>query len=135
MVTLLRNEPIVVFCSNVLFFYLFPEKNVFGVPLLTIAHRTGNPLPQAILLALNYLSRNALNCEAIFRKSGVKSRIEKLKEEIENGTNKSDYESYAVYDIADMVKQYFRELPEPLLTSKLAETFISIYRGKKRFSK
>lgn len=33
------------------------------------------------------------------------------------------------FDIADMLKEYFRDLPDPLLTSKLAETFISIYSG------
>ena len=59
----------------------------------------------------------------------MKSRIEKLKDEIENGTNSIDFDSYSVYDIADLLKQYLRELPEPLLTSKLAETFISIYKG------
>ena len=60
----------------------------------------------------------------------MKSRIEALKKEIESGSSKLDLESYSPYDVADVVKQYLRELPEPLLTSKLAETFISIYKGE-----
>lgn len=60
----------------------------------------------------------------------MKSRIEKLKEEVEDRSGKLDFESYSPYDIADMLKLYLRELPEPLLTSKLAETFISIYKGE-----
>jgi len=58
----------------------------------------------------------------------MKSRIENLKREIESGNSKVDFELYSPYDVADVLKQYLRELPEPLLTSKLAETFISIYK-------
>ena len=39
----------------------------------------------------------------------------------------TDFEGLSPYDMADMLKQYFRELPEPILTSKLAETFITIF--------
>jgi hypothetical protein len=35
------------------------------------------------------------------------------------------------YDVADMLKQYFRELPEPLLTNKLSESFIGVHTCKK----
>ena len=34
------------------------------------------------------------------------------------------------YDVADMLKQYFRDLPEPLLTTKMSETFITIFTSK-----
>lgn len=42
-----------------------------------------------------------------------------------------NYEGQSAYDVADMLKQYFRDLPEPLLTSKLSETFLQIYQCKK----
>lgn len=32
------------------------------------------------------------------------------------------------YDVADMFKQYLRELPECLVTSKLSDTFLAIYQ-------
>lgn len=41
-----------------------------------------------------------------------------------------NYEGQSAYDVADMLKQYFRDLPEPLLTSKLSETFLQIYLCK-----
>jgi len=34
------------------------------------------------------------------------------------------------YDVADMLKQYFRELPESLLTTKMSETFVAIFQRK-----
>lgn len=42
----------------------------------------------------------------------------------------TDFEGLSPYDMADMLKQYFRELPDPILTSKLAETFITIFSSK-----
>ena len=41
-----------------------------------------------------------------------------------------NFENLQPYDVADLIKQYFRELPECLLTNKLSETFISIFTCK-----
>lgn len=70
----------------------------------------------------------------IFRKSGVKSRIQKLKEVIEEsiGDITETFDLQQAYDIADMVKQYFRELPDTLLTTKMSDTFVAIFQRKQR---
>lgn len=64
----------------------------------------------------------------LFRKSGVKSRIQALRQQCELSPDSVSYEDQSAYDVADMVKQFFRDLPEPLLTSKLGETFLHIYQ-------
>ncbi|KAL8190914.1 UNVERIFIED_CONTAM: StAR- lipid transfer protein 13 [Gekko kuhli] len=46
----------------------------------------------------------------------------------ESSPENVSYEDQSAYDVADMVKQFFRDLPEPLLTSKLGETFLHIYQ-------
>lgn len=46
----------------------------------------------------------------------------------ESSPDNVNYEDQSAYDVADMVKQFFRDLPEPLLTSKLGETFLHIYQ-------
>lgn len=66
----------------------------------------------------------------LFRKSGVKSRIQALRQQCELSPDSVSYEDQSPYDVADMVKQFFRDLPEPLLTSKLGETFLHIYQCK-----
>lgn len=84
----------------------------------------------------------------IFRKAGVKSRIAKLRSMVEaaGGTNAAfalenvttmdgsqsslNFDGAQAHDVADMVKQYFRELPDALLTNKLSETFIAIFQRK-----
>ncbi|KAF4788051.1 StAR-related lipid transfer protein 13 [Turdus rufiventris] len=106
----------------------YKDKNVFGVPLIVHVQRTGQPLPQSIQQALRYLRSNCLDQVGLFRKSGVKSRIQALRQMNESSPENVNYEDQSAYDVADMVKQFFRDLPEPLLTSKLGETFLHIYQ-------
>ncbi|XP_011617068.2 rho GTPase-activating protein 7 isoform X2 [Takifugu rubripes] len=108
----------------------YKDRNVFGVPLQVIVQRTGQPLPQGIQQAMRYLRGHCLDQVGLFRKSGVKSRIQTLRQMNEaSGTDGAvNYEGQSAYDVADMLKQYFRDLPEPLLSSKLSETFLQIYQ-------
>ncbi|XP_075716136.1 rho GTPase-activating protein 7 [Rhinoderma darwinii] len=106
----------------------YRDKNVFGVPLSVNVQRSGLPLPQNIQQAMRYLRSQCLDQVGLFRKSGVKSRILALREISENSSDALMYEGQSAYDVADMLKQYFRDLPEPLLTNKLSETFLQIYQ-------
>ncbi|XP_012693396.1 stAR-related lipid transfer protein 13 isoform X4 [Clupea harengus] len=106
----------------------YKDKNVFGVPLIVQVQRTGQPLPLSLQQALRYLRSQCLDQVGLFRKSGVKSRIQALRQMNENSPDDVNYEEQSAYDVADMVKQFFRDLPEPLLTSKLGETFLHIYQ-------
>ncbi|XP_033865323.3 stAR-related lipid transfer protein 13-like isoform X3 [Acipenser ruthenus] len=106
----------------------YKDKHVFGVPLIVHVQRTGQPLPQSLQQALRFLRSQCLDQVGLFRKSGVKSRILALRQMIESSPENVNYEDQSAYDVADMVKQFFRDLPEPLLTSKLGETFLHIYQ-------
>ncbi|XP_030756600.1 rho GTPase-activating protein 7 isoform X2 [Sitophilus oryzae] len=106
---------------------VYKDKNVFGVPLTITLQRTGQVLPRNIEEALRWLQQNATDQVGIFRKPGVKSRIQALRNLVESNVC-VDYSDQQSYDVADMVKQYFRELPETLLTNKLSETFILIFQ-------
>nr|XP_048275237.1 stAR-related lipid transfer protein 13 isoform X1 [Myodes glareolus] len=106
----------------------YRDKAVFGVPLIVHVQRTGQPLPQSIQQALRYLRSNCLDQVGLFRKSGVKSRIQALRQMNESYPENVSYEDQSAYDVADMVKQFFRDLPEPLFTNKLSETFLHIYQ-------
>ncbi|XP_067161185.1 rho GTPase-activating protein 7-like [Apteryx mantelli] len=106
----------------------YKDKNVFGVPLLLNVQRTNHPLPKGILQALDYLRSHSLDQVGLFRKSGVKSRILSLREMNETNPNNVCYEGQSAFDVADMVKQYFRDLPEPIFTSRLCESFLHIYQ-------
>lgn len=105
----------------------YKDKTVFGVPLAVTLQKSGQPLPLCIQSALSWLRSNALDQVGLFRKSGVKSRIEKLKSQAESG-DEMVYDGQQVFDVADMVKLYFRDIPGKLLTDKLSETFIAIFQ-------
>ncbi|XP_061595368.1 stAR-related lipid transfer protein 13-like isoform X2 [Cololabis saira] len=105
----------------------YKEKSVFGVPLIIHVQRCGFPLPLCLQQAFVHLRTHCLDQVGLFRKSGVKSRIQALRQQCELSPDCVSYEDQSAYDVADMVKQFFRDLPEPLLTSKLGETFLHIY--------
>ncbi|KAM8800097.1 stAR-related lipid transfer protein 8 [Eudromia elegans] len=106
----------------------YRDKTVFGVPPVTNVQRTGQPLPQSIQQAMRYLRSQCLDQVGIFRKSGVKSRIQALRHMNETNPEHVSYDGQSAYDVADLLKQYFRDLPEPIFTSKLTETFLQIYQ-------
>ncbi|XP_008842592.1 stAR-related lipid transfer protein 8 isoform X2 [Nannospalax galili] len=103
-------------------------QHVFGVPPFIHVQRTGQPLPQSIQQAMRYLRSQCLDQVGIFRKSGVKSRIQSLRQMNETSPDNVCYEGQSAYDVADLLKQYFRDLPEPIFTSKLTTTFLQIYQ-------
>uniref|UniRef100_A0A673NN82 StAR-related lipid transfer protein 13-like n=1 Tax=Sinocyclocheilus rhinocerous TaxID=307959 RepID=A0A673NN82_9TELE len=106
----------------------YKDKHVFGVPPIVNVQRTGQPLPQSIQQAMRYLRSQCLEKVGIFRKSGVKSRIQALRQLNENSPDHVTYQGQSAYDVADLIKQYFRDLPEPVLTSKLTDTFLHVYQ-------
>ncbi|XP_078067555.1 stAR-related lipid transfer protein 8 [Mustelus asterias] len=106
----------------------YRSKYVFGVPPIVNVKRSGQPLPQSIQQAMRYLRSQCMGQVGIFRKSGVKSRIQALRQMNENSPENVNYHGQSAFDVADMLKQYFRDLPEPIFTSKLTETFLQIYQ-------
>ncbi|XP_064015089.1 stAR-related lipid transfer protein 8 isoform X2 [Pogoniulus pusillus] len=106
----------------------YRDKAVFGVPPVVNVQRTGQPLPQSIQQAMRYLRSQCLDQVGIFRKSGVKSRIQALRHMNETSPEHVSYEGQSAYDVADLLKQYFRDLPEPIFTTKLTDTFLQIYQ-------
>ncbi|KAF4077609.1 hypothetical protein AMELA_G00210020 [Ameiurus melas] len=104
------------------------NRKVFGVALLQSVQRSGKPLPPSILRAMEFLKTECLDQVGLFRKSGVKSRIQYLRDMIEADPDGFSFEGQSAFDVADMIKQYFRDLPEPIFSSKLCESFLHIYQ-------
>lgn len=93
--------------------------------------RFGYILPPVIESAVNHILVHGIDSVGIFRKSGVKSRILSLRQRIETNQEAKFEEinhnnEFSIYDIADLVKMWFRELkPFPLLTRELIELISS----------
>ncbi|KAL4237260.1 Rho GTPase-activating protein 6 [Mactra antiquata] len=75
--------------------------------------------------AADIISENIEN-EGVFRKSGAVTRQKEIKQQLESGKNGLDGAN--VHDVTALVKQFFRELPEPLFTSAYHDTFIRCFQ-------
>lgn len=93
----------------------------------------GSILPPVINSLLDHIILHGIESVGIFRKSGVKSRILTLKQRIETNQNLTFHElnrnnEFSIYDIADLVKMWFRELkPVPILTKELIKLITNLF--------
>lgn len=112
------------------------NKRVFGVPLRVYQQTTGQILPVPIANALQYVRMNAGKCEGLFRKPGVKSKIDRLRAEIEANhlvpgeaaEETIKFDDYQPFVVADVIRQYFRELPECLMPPSLTRLLCDLIK-------
>ncbi|XP_076464464.1 uncharacterized protein LOC143296429 [Babylonia areolata] len=80
-------------------------------------------VPRFLVEAAELIEKHC-GVEGIFRKSGSISRQKELKQQIEEG---QAVHSENIHDVTGLVKQFFRELPEPLFTCVFHDTFVRCY--------
>nr|XP_012555822.1 rho GTPase-activating protein 11A isoform X2 [Hydra vulgaris] len=80
-------------------------------------------IPLFLIESFQYLSKH-LKVEGIFRKSGSVGRQKILREILEKEGSCCSCDFVQVHDIAALIKSFFRELPDPLLTCRLTPSFV-----------
>ncbi|KAJ6264135.1 Beta-chimaerin [Drechslerella dactyloides] len=106
-----------------------PVKPVFGVPLETLLARDGNAVPIVVIQCMTAVELYGLEMEGIYRQAGATSHILKIKETFDNDPSRVDFRIpdhfyQNVHSAASTLKQFFRELPDPVLTYALYDEFI-----------
>jgi hypothetical protein len=99
------------------------DKRVFGVPLAQTIP-PGRELPPLVEDCIRYLEERALDVEGIFRLSGSTTAIEKYVEMYNSGTPPDLSKERDPHTVTGLLKLFFRELPEPLMTFELYDKFI-----------
>ncbi|XP_057312661.1 arf-GAP with Rho-GAP domain, ANK repeat and PH domain-containing protein 1-like isoform X2 [Hydractinia symbiolongicarpus] len=107
-------------------YHAIRNKQVFGVP-IECQECNDKKIPYLVENCVGFIERHALLMEGIYRLSGSQVVIKKLIVLFNQDAPKVrlTFEDYPdVHAVAGLLKQYLRELPQPLLTSLLYEDFI-----------
>lgn len=102
------------------------ENPIFGVPLAVAVERNkshdGIELPAIVRECIDYIEECGLAREGIYRISGVKSKVQHLKDCYNRQQPVYLYE-HEPNIVASLLKQFLRDLPEPVLTTSLMPKF------------
>ncbi|XP_054861095.1 GEM-interacting protein isoform X2 [Amphiprion ocellaris] len=99
---------------------------VFGVDLSVLPRHTPDEVPFVVLRCTAEIESRALSIQGVYRVSGSKPRIQKLCQAFEMQKEQVDLSDLSPHDITSILKQFFKELPEPLLTFDLYNDFIAV---------
>ena len=96
---------------------------VFGAAIE--AHTT--LVPSVVECCCSFIENRGLFHEGIYRLSGQKGKIMQLRELFNNDNLNSfiNPDQFTLNDVASLLKQYFRELPDALLTSERHDAFLA----------
>ncbi|GLD50149.1 unconventional myosin-IXb isoform X1, partial [Lates japonicus] len=75
-----------------------------------------NPVPMVLEMMLEHVEMHGLYTEGIYRKSGSANRIKELHQRLETDPHLVCLEDYPIHTVTGLVKQWLRELPDPLMT-------------------
>ncbi|XP_043985328.1 unconventional myosin-IXb isoform X5 [Gambusia affinis] len=75
-----------------------------------------NPVPTVLEMMLEHVEMHGLYTEGIYRKSGAANRMRELHQRLEMDTYVDILEDYPIHTVTGLVKQWLRELPDPLMT-------------------
>ncbi|KAJ8669058.1 hypothetical protein QAD02_000317 [Eretmocerus hayati] len=100
------------------------SRKVFGVPLYKLDCGDGK-VPLVVDRLITTIELHGLYTEGLYRKSGVSSKVKELKCKMDEGElERVDFEHYQVHVLAAVLKSFFRDMPEPLLTFEYYDDFL-----------
>ncbi|TQV93231.1 hypothetical protein V2A60_010334 [Cordyceps javanica] len=109
-----------------------PSKPVFGVSLARLYERDGLAVPMVVYQCIQAVDMYGLGVEGIYRQSGSLTHINKLKSMFDADSQNPalDFRNpesfyHDVNSVTGLLKQFFRDLPDPILTSEHHSSFIN----------
>ncbi|KAM4699050.1 rho GTPase-activating protein 6 [Discoglossus pictus] len=82
-------------------------------------------VPRLVDSCCLHLEKNGLQTVGIFRVGSSKKRVRQLREEFDRGVDVVLDEENSVHDVAALLKEFLRDMPDPLLTRELYTAFIN----------
>ncbi|KAK4196175.1 putative Rho-GTPase-activating protein [Triangularia verruculosa] len=114
-----------------------PSRPVFSVSLTRLYERDGLAVPMVVYQCIQAVDLFGLNVEGIYRLSGSVPAVNKLKTlfDTDSSSNNLDFRNpenffHDVNSVAGLLKQFFRDLPDPLLTREHYSACIDAARNE-----
>ena len=87
---------------------------------------TADDVPVLVECCIKFIETYGMLTEGIYRRSGVQSKINRLLNllQVDAWNARISNEEYTEHDVANVLKRFFRTLPEPLLTNELYSQWI-----------
>ncbi|KAM4601700.1 rho GTPase-activating protein 6-like [Polymixia lowei] len=82
-------------------------------------------VPRVVDSCCQHLEKYGLQTVGIFRVGSSKKRVRQLREEFDRGVDVQLDEEQSVHDVAALLKEFLRDMPDPLLTKELYTAFIN----------
>lgn len=110
-----------------------PSRPVFGVSLDELFTRDQSAVPMVVYQCMQAVDLFGLDVEGIYRMSGTASHVNSLRDAFNNNAPNLDFRNPAnfyhdVNSVATLLKQFFRDLPDPLFTNAAYNAFIDAAR-------
>jgi hypothetical protein len=101
----------------------------FGVYLYDIFVRDQTPVPIVVQECIKAVELYGLELEGIYRVSGNNTQVAQIRAQFENDPNSVNFQTpdgfyHDVNNAAALLKQFLRELPDPLLTTESYRDFL-----------
>ncbi|XP_017266569.1 unconventional myosin-IXb isoform X2 [Kryptolebias marmoratus] len=95
----------------------------FGVQVCVLTNKD-IPVPKVMEMLLMHVELNGLYTEGIYRKSGSACQARELHQILEINPAGAMLDNFPIHTITGLVKRWFRELPDPLMTFSLYNDFL-----------
>lgn len=110
-----------------------PSRPVFGVSLDELFSRDQSAVPMVVYQCMQAVDLFGLDVEGIYRMSGTASHVNTLRDAFNQHAPNLDFRNPAnfyhdVNSVATLLKQFFRDLPDPLFTNQAYSAFIDAAR-------
>ncbi|MCJ8746059.1 hypothetical protein PDJAM_G00137540 [Pangasius djambal] len=107
---------------------------LFGVEFSVLPREQPHDVPFIVQRCTEEIESRALTVQGVYRVSGSKPRILKLCHAFETQKDQVDLSDLSPHDITSVLKLFFKDLPEPLLTFDLYNEFINAGKDIQRLT-
>lgn len=98
------------------------KRGCFGLALELLVDEDRR-VPKLVEDLMTLIEMKGLYTEGLYRKSGTTSKINEVKMKLDRG-EVVDYDAYSIHVLSAVLKSFFREMPEPLMTFELYDDFL-----------